>query len=108
MRRNLTFTFDFDPTDKTWSVTSPDAPGAIGIHETAYEALLECAFSAFDLAEDPDSAPRIHQEAYHRLNIDLFPYFPPEFEDDEEEERVLSPLQQERARRFMEGLDGAG
>lgn len=101
MQRDLTFTFSF--ADRAWTVTSPDGPGAIGIHEEPYEALMDCAFTMFDLIDEPDMAPKYAQQQYHQMNLDFHPYFPHnEEEEDEPDERVLSPDQLARARRFSE------
>lgn len=108
MKRTLTFTFEYSVEDRTWTVTSPDGPGTIGIYDHPYEALVECAFSLFDYTERPETAPVAMLKTYHQLNLDFFPYVPEDEEDDEEEERVLSPLQEQRARLFLEGLENNG
>jgi len=97
----LKFDLKYDRSDNTWTCTSPDAPEAFGAHSEAYEALLDCAYSAFDMAESPDSVPKEHRKAYHELNVALFPYVPREEVEFEPMERTLSQEQQERARRFF-------
>ncbi len=97
----LIFDLRYDRSDNTWTCTSPDAPEAFGVHSEAYEALLDCAFSAFGMAEDPDSAPREHRKHYHELNIELFPYVPREEIEYEPMDRSLSEEQRERAKRFF-------
>lgn len=99
----LRFDLKYDATDSTWTCTSPDAPEAYGVHSEAYEALLDCAFSAFDMAETPENAPREHQKTYHELNIELFPYTPNEGVEYEPMTRTLSEEQRERAKRFFDG-----
>lgn len=107
--RTLTFTFDLDEefNPPIWTVKSKEGPGAVGVHAEPYEALMDCAFTLFDLIEDPDDAPKSVQHIYHQLNLDFHPYFPDNEEEEEIiEERKLSPVQQERAKRFMELLNG--
>ena len=106
MVRTLTFNFEFDSAFRTWTVTCNEGPGTYGIHDEPYEALLDCAFMVFEHAENPDGAERSVQPIYHQLNLDFYPYFEYTDPNEEEEERILSPLQQERARRFLEGLNG--
>ena len=96
----LTFVFDYDEAEGTWTCTSPSAPEAFGVHPEAYEALMDCAFSAFEMIEHPDEAPKEHRRKYHELNIELFPYVPPT-EEEIKPTRTLSQEQQERAARFF-------
>lgn len=104
MKRTVSFTFDYDPADRSWTVTSADGPGAYGVHEEPYEALMECAFGFFEYVDEPMKAPRGSEILFHQLNLDFCPHTEDNEPVAEEEERVLSPLQQERARLFAEAL----
>ena len=100
--KQLRFDLTFDYDDLTWTCTSPDAPGALGVHTEAYEALVDCAYDLFDKAENPDDVDKEHRKIYHELNIELFPYVPNTSEEIAPVERFLSEEQKERAARFFD------
>lgn len=96
----LTFNFRFDYGDKTWTARCRDFPDIAGVSLDPYDALLECAWAGFELAQRPEEADFEHLRHYTQLNLEFFPYVAPEEREVEIEERELSPEQQERLRRL--------